>query len=618
VAGAEIQQATQMLRQGRLREAETACRRVLQQQPQDPDALHCLGLIAMQAGQPEPAMALIRQAIAAAPGRSDYWYNLGETLRRLRRLPEAETALREALRLRSDFPQAVGNLGAILAQQGRFEEAMPVLREAIRLRPNDHFGYLNFGKVARQHGDVREAEAAFRRAIALAPNFAPAYNMLGGLLRESGDTARAVETYRKAIELDPDLREAYDNLCYTLQFDPDSTPAQVLEEHRKWSNRFAEPLAKEIKPHPNDRSPDRRLRVGYVSPNLRRHVIGLFMEPILERHDRERFEIYCYADIAQPDDVAKRLQSHVSVWRPTWMMNDEQLAQTIRDDRIDVLVDLNLHMRGSRLLAFARKPAPVQITHLAYCGTSGLSVMDWCVTDTRMSPPGEGDDFFSERLLRLPETYWCYRPWPGSPDVSPLPARTNGFVTFGSLNSLAKVNDRVLALWRQVLDAVPKSRLLIHAHGGTHNEIATTRFRAAGLPMERLTMVGMESVEQYMARYHSIDIALDPFPYGGGTTTLDALWMGVPVVTVAGATPLSRTGLTLLHAVGLDELVTTTPGQYVQTARGLANDLPRLERVRSSLRNRLRGSVLMDEPRYVRELESVYRYAWKTWCYPAG
>jgi predicted O-linked N-acetylglucosamine transferase (SPINDLY family) len=530
------------------------------------------------------------------------------------RFDEAAEALREAIRLQPSLAPAHMNLGAVLAQQGQLEAATAAFETAATLAPADPRPLVNLGHCFKRRDRIDESIAAFRKAVALAPDLAQAYSMLGSSLREAADISEAIASFRKAIAIRSQYREAHSNLAYAMHFDPDATPESVLAEHRTWAGRFAEPLRQTIRPHDNDRAPGRRLRVGYVSPYLGNHVIGFFMEPILLNHNRADFEVFCYSDGYLNDAVAERLRGVTDVWRQTTGMGDEDLARLIRDDRIDVLVDLTLHMRGSRLTLFARKPAPVQISHLAYCGTSGMSAMDWCITDANMSPPGLNDAFFTERLLRLPQSYWCYRPPSAGPEIGTLPAEKNGVVTFGSLNSFAKVNDRVIALWRQVLEAVPGSRLLVHALGGEANRIARARFARLGVAPDRLTLVGRQPLESYFNQYNAIDIALDPFPYGGGTTSLDALWMGVPLVTLAGRMPVGRTGVTLLSNVGLSDLIANGPAEYVHIAAGLAANLQRLAELRRVLRGRLESGPLMDARRYTRDLESAYRSAWQD-CY---
>ncbi|HEX4796758.1 MAG TPA: tetratricopeptide repeat protein [Humisphaera sp.] len=612
-----IQQANarvaSLLSAGNLAQAEAECRSILQAAPQDAAAHIYLGMIATRVGKHETAIELIRRGISLGRASAEDYFNLSQPLMALGRSVQAEAALREAVRLKPDFVPAMMNLGAVLAQQGKLPEAESAFREAIRLRPDDAALYVNLGRVCRWQQRIDEAIECYGRAIAINPAFEGAHSALGSGLREAGRISEAVAAFRKAVELRPDFRVAHSNLIYAMHFDPLTDPAENFAEHLRWAAKFAEPLRGTIAPHSNDRNPSRRLRIAYVSPDFTNHVIGFFMEPILERHDCANFEVYCYSDAAAPDETTARLQRHANVWRQTAGASDEQLAQLIHQDRIDILIDLTLHMRGSRLAMFARKPAPVQITHLAYCATSGISAMDWCITDPQMSPPGLHEQWFTEKLLRLKESYWCYRAPPASPPVGPLPAERSGYITFGSLNSFAKVNPQVIALGASVLQAVPNSRLMVHAPMGDANAAARKMFTDAGIDPNRLTLIGRQQREQYLEQYNQIDIALDSFPYGGGTTSIDALWMGVPLITLAGKTALSRTGVTLLSNLDLREWVGETPEQYVEIATSVASDISRLAQLRGTVRQRLQDSPLMNEQAYVRNLEAAYRYAWREW-----
>jgi predicted O-linked N-acetylglucosamine transferase (SPINDLY family) len=530
-------------------------------------------------------------------------------------LPEAEALLRQVLRAGPGRADAWLNLGTVLILSNRLQEAASALTEAVRLRPDSAPARSNLGHALRRLGRPEEAADQFRKAVELDPRSAAVYAKLGSACRELGDIEQAVDCFHKALEIEPDYREAHSNLVYALHFHPGVTPEQTFQEHLRWAERFSDPLLPSLRPHPNDPDPDRRLRVGFVSPNLNHHVVGYFMEPILRELDRSRFEAVCYAEAAAPDDHAQRLGGYASLWRQTKGLSDEVVAQQVRYDRIDILVDLALHMAGNRLGVFALKPAPVQATYLAYCGTSGMRQMDYCLTDEHLAPEGRFEQLFTERLVRLPDGYWCYSAPPASPDVAPLPALAAGHVTFGSLNSFAKHNGPVLEAWGRVLQAVPGSRLVLHATGGaTGRPSLPSHLRRHGLPPDRVDVVDYIARADYLAQYNRIDIALDPFSYNGGTTSLDALWMGVPVVTLAGQTPLGRAGVTILSRLGLTQLIAETTAGYVDAASRLAADLQALSVLRSPLRERLKASSLMDAPAFTRGLESTFRDMWHNYC----
>jgi len=618
--------AAQLLDGGKLREAEELCRRILAQSPDDPQALHNLGIIALRSGHLEESVDLLSRAVASAPNVPQLRLSLSLPLIQLGRREQARQHLTEAIRLNPSFAPAHTNLGVLLTQERQWDEAQDAFRRAMELQPGNAVALCNLALATRQRGRLDEAIELYRQAIAADPKSAEVYNALGSALREAGRISEAVAEFRIATELAPASNEIASNFLYALYFDPQTSPEQILRDHQLWAARAARgkgdvPLLKRgTSPFPSTsgvplprsmHAGGQRLRIGYVSPDLRHHVVGFFMEPILEHHDRKAFAIHCYTDVAEPDEVRGRLRSHADTWRDTARLTDQQLAQQICDDGIDILVDLTLHMRGNRLGVFAMKPAPVQITHLDYCGTSGLSQMDWCMSDWEMSPPGLNEQFFTEELLRLPDSYWCYRPSLTGPAVGALPAFESGYITFGSLNSCAKVNDRAIAVWSTILSRVPEARLAVHAMGGEINPSIRQRFVNAGIASDRLSLHDMLPRDQYLALYNSIDIALDTFPYAGGTTSLDALWMGVPVVSLVGTMPTARTGLTLLKQVELQQLAVQSVEEYVEKAVGLSRDFDALSALRSELRQRLKRSPAMDEERYTRNLEAAYRSAWE-------
>jgi predicted O-linked N-acetylglucosamine transferase (SPINDLY family) len=388
----------------------------------------------------------------------------------------------------------------------------------------------------------------------------------------------------------------------------------IYEEHRRWNQQHAEPLRKFIQPHTNNRESERPLRIGYVSPDFRDHPVGRFLLPLLAAHDPNNFAVFCYAEVHHPDRLTDLLHRHAKQWRNTVGLTDERAAELIREDQIDILVDLTMHMARNRLLLFARKPAPVQATYLAYCSTTGLNTIDYRLTDPHHDPPGVNDAYYSETSIRLPETYWCYSSVEQSPQVSLPPALGTGDVTFGCLNNFCKVSPEALDVWIQLLGATPKSRLILHAHEGSHRQRVWDSLQHQGIDPHRLRFVGMLPFYEYFNMYEQIDIGLDPFPYNGGTTTCDALWMGVPVVTLSGRTGVGRGGVSVLRNVGLTELIGETPEQYVRIATGLAGDLPRLAELRRTLRSRMQASPLMDAPRFARNIEAAYRQMWRNWC----
>ena len=387
--------------------------------------------------------------------------NLGNALREQGELHAAVGSFREALRLEPEFPEACNNLGNALRQQGQLDEAVVYLRQAVRLMPNTAEVAYNLGIVLWELERIEESIACNQQAIRVKPDYAAAYVNLGNGLRERGQLDEAIAAYRTAMRLEPNAAHYHSNLVRILPYHPDYNSRAVQEEARQWNARHAEPHRIEIRPHTNLPDPQRRLRIGYVSPDFRDHVDSFFMVPLLSNHDHTQFEIFCYSQVIRPDALTERIRGYADVWRNIVGLSDAQTAELVRSDQIDILVDLKMHTGNNRLLVFARKPAPVQVAWLGYPGTTGLSTIDYRLTDPYLDPPGLFDEFYAEVSLRLPDTFWCYDPLTDQPSVNGLPALESGAITFGCLNSLSKINEECLALWARVLQAVPRSRLLL-------------------------------------------------------------------------------------------------------------------------------------------------------------
>jgi predicted O-linked N-acetylglucosamine transferase (SPINDLY family) len=567
-------------RAGRLDWAEEVYRSILRQEPEHAETLHLAGALAYEA----------------------------------RRYAEAVERIRRAIRVEPRVAQYHNSLGLALMATGEFDAAAAACRRAIELRPDYALAHNNLGLIRKRQGRLAEASACYRQALQLQPDYAEAHVNLAVALEDEGQPLAAIACYRQALQIKPDWSQVHSHLLHVMHFCEEFDSRQIFAEHRLWNRLHAAPLAGAIEPHENDRSPERRLRVGYVSPNFRLHPVGRFFLPLVESHDHENHEIFCYASARAADAITAQCRARADVWRDVQGLSDAQLAERVRADRIDILVDLTMHMEDSRLRLFARKPAPVQVTYLAYCSTTGLDAIDYRLSDPYLDADDASQQFYSEETIRLPETYWCYRPVPGCPDVNRLPALASGDVTFGCLNSFCKVTAPTLAAWCRLLASVPQSRIVLHAAGGVGRD-RVRRFAAEqGVSPERWTFVDALPLEKYLEVYQQIDVALDPFPYGGGTTTCDALWMGVPVVSLAGQTAVGRGGLSILSNLGLPDLVAHDPQQYVQIAADLAGDLPRLAGLRAALRSRMERSPLMDAPRFARNVEAAYRSMWRRWC----
>jgi predicted O-linked N-acetylglucosamine transferase (SPINDLY family) len=577
-------------------------------------ALCNLSYALAETGQRAEAEAYLRRALQLKPALAGAHNNLGNLLSKMGRFDESVACFHRALELEPGYAQAHSNLGIVYWENVRLDEAEAAFRHALRLNPGLAEAHNNLGNVLRERGALDEAVACYERSLQCRPEYAEALNNLGIALREQGRLSDAIASYRRAIDVHPAFAAAHSNLLYALIFSPDHDPQSILEEHRLWNCRHAEPLAASIQPNTNNRNPDRRLRIGYVSPDFREHAESFFTVPLLSAHDHHNLEIVCYSDVKRPDGITARIRSCVDLWRETVALNDTEFAELVRNDGIDILVDLTMHMGQNRLLVFARKPAPVQVCWLAYQGTTGLSTIDYRLTDHSIDPPGDYDDDYAEVSFRLPDAFWCYDPLATGPAVNALPAFDCGQVTFGCLNNFCKVNEHVLALWAKVLRAVDHSRLVLLAPEGSARERTADVLEQAGVTRERLTFVGRLPRAEYLELHHRIDIALDTFPYTGQTTSLDAFWMGVPVVNLIGNTAPARAGRSLLGHLGLPELVAQSPEQFVRIAVALATDLPHLANLRATLRQRLEASPLMDSPRFARGIEAAYRAMWRRWC----
>jgi predicted O-linked N-acetylglucosamine transferase (SPINDLY family) len=619
-----------LLVMGRKDDAIQAFRQSVKLWPEHPDANNELGNVLCDVGQFDEAIDCYQRAVAARPGDASSLFNLGTgwlrkalaappdqdpsiapgAQRRADDLQEAVQCFQRALALRPDHADSANNLGNALQALGRTDEATAAWQRASAAAPHP-IAFLNLGRALCDQDRLEEALVAMQTSFRLRPDQPELCNNLGTLFRNTAQAEEAIAWFDRAIALQPRHVMAHSNRLYTLYYHPDYDPQRILLEHRKWNDQIARPLLSDAG-HPIDRSPGRRLRIGYVSPNFWGHCQALFTAPLFSRHDHRQFEIFCYSDVKSPDPFTARVRDWADVWRSTVAMSDEQLAELIRRDRIDILVDLTLHMAQNRMLLFARKPAPVQVTWLGYPGTTGLDTMDYRLTDPYLDPPGETDAFYTEKSVRLPHTFWCMDPEAlgasEMPGINPLPALQAGHVTFGCLNNFCKVNQPLLELWSRVLDAVPGSRMVLLAPPGSRRQWVS---RTLG---DRVDFVSRDSRRNYLQFYHRIDLGLDTLPYNGHTTSIDSLWMGVPVVTLVGRTVVGRAGFSQLSNVGLSELAATTAERFVELAANVAADLPRLTELRRTLRDRTRSSPLMDGERFARDIESAYRQMWLTWC----
>ncbi len=607
-----------LTKMGHLDEAAAAARQAIALNPQLAVAYHNLGNALYGTGQFDQATDAFRQTIALQPNKPEAYNNLGNALKKQGQLDEAIAAFHQAMALDPKIPDIHSNLSTALKDKGQVNEAISAAREAITLKPKFPEAYNNLGAALDSNGDHNAAIVAYRQAIALNPSYSEAYSNLGNALNSAGFPDEAVAAYRQSMVLKPDFPEAHSNLLLTLNYLPACNDRALAVERQRWNQQHAEPLRHFIQPHPNERITDRRLRVGYVSSDFREHSVAYFVEGLLAAHDPTQVEVFCYASVTWPDAVTARLRKLAAHWQNIVGMPDAAVADLIREDRIDILVDLAGHTAQHRLLVFARKPTPVQVTWLGYPGSTGVQTIDYRLTDALADPLATDDFLPAERLIRLPHCAWCFLPSAAAPPVTDLPARHAGHLTFGCFNVRSKINPPLLELWSHILAAVPGSRLLLKNRSlleASARQQLQGALEAAGIDIERVELAGHSpTLGGHLATYGRVDIALDTFPYHGTTTTCEALWMGVPVVTLAGTPHVSRVGVSLLNNAGLPEMVAASPDQYVQLASDLAANLPRLGLLRSTLRQRMEGSPLMDAPRFTRDMEAAYRDMWLKWC----
>jgi predicted O-linked N-acetylglucosamine transferase (SPINDLY family) len=632
--------------QGRLDEAITCYRQAVLHRRDYAEVFNNLGVALGSQGRHDEALDCFQEAVRLRPDSPELHYNLGDILRQHERVDEAAACYRRALQLRSDYASAHVNLGVILNSQGKLLEATACFQQAILSDPGladaysnlgqvldaqnksdealacyhcalelqpDHAGALNsLGVSLTSQGKLDEAEACLRQALAANPDLADVHNNLGNIFNDQGRLDEATECYRRALECRPDFAGAHSNLLVCLNYNPAIDPDALFAEHRRWAERHARDAAATA--YPNTRDPDRPLRVGYFSPDFRRHAVAYFVEPIIAHHDTRNVQVYCYAEVAAPDEVSARFRSVAHAWRPTFGLSDARVVEQVRADGIDILVDLAGHTAHGRLQIFAHKAAPLQVAYVGYPNTTGLTTVDYRLTDAIADPPGEPVRH-TEELVRMPYAF-CYAPPAFAPAVSPLPALASGRVTFGSLHNLAKLNGKILDLWCALLRALPQARLLLHRHPlrGGARDYFHKQLTSRGLSPDRFELHTAEGRGAHLGHYAAIDIALDAFPWSGHTTACEALWMGVPVVTLYGDRYAGRMAASVLNNLAMRDWIAQTPEQFIDIACHRAGDMAALAELRATLRARMQAAPLCDGASFTRGLEETYRTLWRRWC----
>lgn len=590
-------------------------RRAIELEPNFVEAYSNLGIVLYSLERPEEARAAYREALRHRPDFAEAHNNLGNTFKDEGRLEEAMAEYRQAIALKPGFATAYNNMGNAFADAGAREDAKKWYAEAMRIQPNFAEPHYNLGNVLKDESRLHEAQAEYREAMRLKSTYAEAHNNLANSLQVQGELDDAVCLYHEALRLKPRYAQARSNLLFCLNYHPEVNGPTLFAEHRRFGEEYDLPLSGHVQfPHVPD--PHRKLRIGYVSPDFRRHPVASFFEPVLVHHDPQQFETYLYAEVAVPDATTERFKRFATVWRNTSKITDAELLRQVRADRIDLLVDLAGHTSSNRLPLFGHKPAPVQISYLGYPNTTGMGTIDYRLTDGVVDPPGEPVRH-TEELVRLDGCLCCFLPPNDAPPPSSAPALATGKITFGSLHSLAKLNHRVVDLWCRVLEAMPAARLLVirDTLEGATRERFRQRFAERGFHEDRVELRNaLPAQGSHLSLYDEIDVSLDTFPWCGHTTACESLWMGVPIVTLYGDRHAGRLVASVLTRLGRPDWIAHSPDEYVELATHLAGDLAALSRLRAELREEMRASPLCAAEPFTRGLEGVYRALWRRWC----
>ncbi|MDP1784607.1 MAG: tetratricopeptide repeat protein [Sulfuricurvum sp.] len=575
----EIERWNTLFSGGNYQEAEKHSRKMTKKYPDSGNAWKLLGAVLMQIVHYQEAFYATKMAIKLLPGDPEAQYNLGVAYQGLGMIPQAEECYHEALKIQPTWYQAYGNLGIIYNEQGKFPKAIEY----------------------------------YRRALAINPQICQVYNNLGSAFNSQGSHVEAREYYYKALEAEPTHGYVFGNILFSLNYDPDLSAEEIYAAYQEYNRRFALPLAKYHKPYTNDQNPHRRLKVGYVSPDFKQHSVRHFLEPLLANHDKSVVEVYAYAEIVKEDEMSQMYKGYCDHWIPTVGMSDEVLAQRIRSDGIDILVELAGHTNNNRLGVFARKPAPVSLSWMGYGYTTGLSAIDYYLTD-EISVPEGSEHLFSEEPWKIESPSYAYSPAAGMGEVSLLPFNESGYITFGTLTRAVRVNHRTIRVWAELLKRVPNSKLIINSkdyRDPSMKEILVQRFNEHGIDKDRLE-IGYSTPPWNVLR--RMDIGVDCFPHNSGTTLFETLYMGVPYVTLADRASVGRLGSGILHGVGRDEWIAHTEEEYIDKLVSLASDIPALASIRAGLREEMIKSPLMDGVGFARKVEKGYKEMFARWC----
>lgn len=573
-----LEKAQNAFKTNKPHEAAEWLHKVLSQDPENHLANYILGLIAAGDSENGPALKYLEKAASLCSDDPKIFYNYGLVLQRTAQYNKAINQYEKALSLDPDYIQVLNNYSAALLITG----------------------------------ELTKAEAAARKIINIDPSHVDPHVNLGNILKDGGFINEALESYNNALTLQPDNVIAGSNMLLCMCYSTHNAET-IFNEHRAWEHRISKSSSQESITY-TDLDPDKSpLRIGYISADFKTHSVAFYIEQILENHDPSQFEIFCYSDVQNPDPVTLRLKKLPMKWRPISGMDNDKVLEIIRKDDIDTLVDLSGHAGKNRLPLFLLKAAPLQINYLGYPNTTGLSQMDYRLTDSWADPDGQ-EKYYTENLYHLPQGFLCYKPSKLSPPVSEIPAAKNGFITFGSFNNLPKVSIETIDVWAKILKAIEQSRLMIKTkpfNDASVKERYKNLFAQKGVDIDRLLFTEYSpSLEKHLSFYHHVDIGLDTFPYNGTTTTCEALWMGVPVITLAGDHHRGRVGVSIMSRIGLTGMVADSTERYIALALFLASDLERLSKLRLGLRSTLAQSPLCDGKSFTKMLEKAYREMW--------
>ena len=640
---------------GRLDEAVSILRKALELNPDHARALNNLGMVLKEQNRPAEAIDYYRKSLEIHPEADTYnnlvlalkedgsldeavsacrkaleiypenfrtYFILGALLKGHGKPEEAVSCYQNALSIDPDHAETYSNLGDALSGQGKTNEAIICFQKALRLKPDDFKTYNNLGNTLRKQGKLSMAVEAYKKALEIEPGYATACNNIAGAVLKQGKVAEAIKGYQEAVAIEPDYAIAHSNLLLTYNYQNHKDPEWLFSQHRNWAKTYA--LSEGDNPifNPGIGPADRKIRIGYCSPDFRTHSVAYFLEAIIKTHDRSGFEIFCYSDVICPNEVTRAFARSVDCFTNIAGIDNITVADQIRRDKIDILVDLAGHTAGYRISLFSIKSAPIQVTYLGYPNTTGFTSMDYRLTDARADPPGLTDHLYTEKLVRLPHTFLCYTPPEKSPEIEITANRDSSQIIFGSFNNRAKITPEVVRAWAKILTQISDARIVLKSGAFADPEtrkILIDLFIENGVEHGRIELVShIPSMFDHLQLYNRIDIGLDTFPYNGTTTTCEALWMGVPVITLAGKTHRSRVGTSLLSNVGLEDLIAETVEEYVEKGVSLANNVKKRKSIHRDLRSRMARSFLMDSARFTRSLERTYRWMFNEWIGSSG